>query len=84
MTAGIDTGPMQSWVAVCGWNGRTAFRCGTFWTPPGAIEEARREAEKMAKDWLVSILPVEVPPPDHIRLVPGIIMIWSEDCHAIS
>lgn len=70
----------QSWVAECQWNGRKQFWCGTFFTDASdGIESARREASKTAVDFFRDILPVEVAPPDHIRLVPGALILELEE-----
>lgn len=73
---------IQSWVAKCQWRGRKEFFAGTFFTEIGdGIEIARAEAEKKAVQFFEEILPVKIPPPDYIRLIPGMIILHidSED-----
>lgn len=72
--------PQQSWIAECRWEGRKAFWCGTFFTERGdGIEAARRAAEAHAVEWFREILPVDLPAPDHIRLIPGILVLYRDE-----
>ena len=67
-------------MAKCQWNERSPFYAGTFYTDKrDGIEFARREAARLAVKFFEDILPVKVDPPDTIRLVPGIVIIHTEE-----
>lgn len=71
---------LRAWCARCRYDGRDPFTVGTFVICAKlGIEDARREAERLAIDMFRRILPVEVPPPETIIPIPGIIIFVPEE-----
>jgi hypothetical protein len=70
---------VRSWIAICNWEGREPFKIGTFYTEGNdGIEVARAKATELCRKDFEAILPVRLPPPEHIRLVPGHIIVVED------
>jgi hypothetical protein len=71
---------MRAWVAECQWEGRQIFRVGTFFLPKAeGYEAARNKARDEAVKFFSETLPTNVPPPDSIKPIPGLIYFVPEE-----
>lgn len=70
----------QTWCALCQWPGRKPFLVGTFITDAREPDQVARE--KAIAEWretMGEILPIDVPPPELIRLIPGAIIFHPRE-----
>jgi hypothetical protein len=70
----------QLWVAKCHWTGRKPFYAGTFMTDQyDNYASAEAKARALAMAFFADILPTNTPPPGHVCLEKGSLILDLEN-----